>query len=62
MQIGTCIPCRNQLYDIANPFLKMVAETTKLKRFRVVKKGSGFTEPQRKERYGTDSRRKYPDE
>ena len=62
MQIGTCIPSRNQLYDIANPFLKMVAETTKLKSFRVVKKGSGFTEPQRKERYGTDSRRKYPDE
>ena len=40
----------------------MVAEMTELKGFRVVKKGSGFTEPQRKERYGTDSRRKYPDE
>jgi len=40
----------------------MVAETTEIERFRVVKKGSGFTEPQRKERYGTDSRRKYPDE
>ena len=40
----------------------MVAEMTELKGFRVVKKGSGFTEPQRKERYGTDSRRKHPDD
>ena len=62
MQIRTRIPNRNQLQDRANPFLKMVAETTSFRGFRVVKKGSGFTEPQRKERYGTDSRRKYPDE
>jgi len=62
MQIGTRIPIRNQLQYIANPFLRMVAETTEFKDFRVVKKGSGFTEPQRKESYGTDSRRKYPDE
>ena len=62
MQIGTRIPCGNQLQYISNPFSKMVVETVELKSFRVVKKGSGFTEPQRKERYGTDSRRKYPDE